>query len=183
MQGIIKLENGTGRKNWLIQPLEEGSSSVLINWEDGQHLTEDMRGVIVEYIVEQVKMGTSTFTQARITKILYRYINKGFQRNLDIYEEAKRRLELWLKQESFYDLFSDDRMEFEFLLALYEFPYLKEEWMGEDFNQFITEDENDSDVVQYILDKLFYDHLHLLPKNHRHHKILKIKKHFNENKK
>jgi len=85
------------------------------------------------------------------------YINKGFERNYEILQEAKRRLELWLKRMSWYDFCWNSRLEFEFSLGLYEFPYKKEKWMGEDFNQFITEDENDSDVVQFILDKLFYE--------------------------
>jgi hypothetical protein len=75
----------------------------------------------------------------------------------EIYEEAHKRMFLWLKNESF------DRMTchgsyilFQLSLGLMGYPFELRHWMKkEDFNCFITEEEYNSEQMDYIATILF----------------------------
>ena len=75
--------------------------------------------------------------------------------------EAKNRLNLWLKNSSFEEMtLNFSQIRFEMAIGLFGYPFEKEYWMGKnEFNQFVTEQEFDSNEVSIILNKLFQNQI------------------------
>ena len=82
------------------------------------------------------------------------------ERKKQIDSEIKRRIDLWLKNDSFFGM-SDGGYYSSFLsnLGLYEISYFKETWMcDDDFNPFVTEIEYNSKNCQDLLRENFLIH-------------------------
>ena len=75
--------------------------------------------------------------------------------------EAKNRLNLWLKNSSFEEMtLNISQIRFEMAIGLFGYPFEKEYWMSKnEFNQFVTEEEFDSNEVSIILNKLFQNQI------------------------
>jgi len=85
------------------------------------------------------------------------------ERQTEIYNEAKRRLDLWLQHSSFDKMTAcGSFLRFNMGLGMMGYPFEKESWMGDDFKSFVTEDEYNSELYDVAIDKLFEEHLHLL---------------------
>ena len=80
------------------------------------------------------------------------------ERLKEIEAEAKRRLDLWLKNSSFERMSAGgSRLRFDMSLGLIGFPFIKEDWMI-DFNVFVTDNEfNSEQYYDKIINKLFND--------------------------
>lgn len=79
-------------------------------------------------------------------------------RVLEIYSEAKRRMNLWLSHSSFDEMTAmGSRIRFDMALGLLGgYLFDKPEWMEDkEFNAFVTEAEFDSSEYQEIIDQLF----------------------------
>jgi hypothetical protein len=79
-------------------------------------------------------------------------------RKIEIYVEAKRRMELWLTHSNFDEMtVMGSKMRFGMALGLFGgYPLEKPEWMeGKSFTDFVTELEFDSSEYEEIIDQLF----------------------------
>jgi hypothetical protein len=78
-------------------------------------------------------------------------------REYKIYLEGKRRLELWLQNESFDEMTcSGSMLRFEMALGLFGYPFEKPEWMKkEKFNKFIAEHELNNPKYNSIINILY----------------------------
>lgn len=79
-------------------------------------------------------------------------------RRIEIYSEAKKRMELWLNNSSFDEMtVMGSRLRFDMALGLYGgYPFELKPWMKEeDFQGFINEDEFDSPEYESIISQLF----------------------------
>nr|WP_299384170.1 hypothetical protein [Allomuricauda sp.] len=79
-------------------------------------------------------------------------------RILDIYLEAKRRMELWLSHSTFDEMTAmGSRLRFDMALGLYGgYPFEMPEWMEDSaFNDFVSEFEYDTLEYQEIINQLF----------------------------
>ena len=81
----------------------------------------------------------------------------SIERLNEIKLEAKKRLNLWLYYSNFEEMtLNFSQIRFEMAIGLFGYPFEKEYWMSKnEFNQFVTEDEFDSNEVSIILNKLF----------------------------
>ena len=59
MKGILKLEAGSGRSTWFVQPIDGNASSICVDWEDSQNLTNQDLGKVVDY--EVIDLGHELF--------------------------------------------------------------------------------------------------------------------------
>ncbi|MEC3965576.1 hypothetical protein [Flagellimonas halotolerans] len=79
-------------------------------------------------------------------------------RILEIYTEAKRRMNLWLSHSTFDEMtVMGSQLRFDMALGLYGgYPFEKPEWMKDKaFNNFITESEFNTSEYQEIINQLF----------------------------
>ncbi len=79
-------------------------------------------------------------------------------RILEIYIEAKRRMDLWLSHSTFDEMtVMGSKLRFDMALGLYGgYPFEKPEWMNDKaFNDFITEFEFETSEYQEIINQLF----------------------------
>ena len=85
------------------------------------------------------------------------------ERKSEIEQEAKRRLNEWLKNSTFDEMtISGSRLRFDMSLGLFlGYPFEKENWMV-GFDGFVTEEEFDSKDYDEIITKLFYENISLL---------------------
>jgi len=81
------------------------------------------------------------------------------ERKQQIEQEAKRRLELWLKNSSFEEMSCcGSKMRFQMSIGLIGYPFEKRNWMKDnDFERFITDEEFESDEVVEIMENIFYN--------------------------
>lgn len=82
------------------------------------------------------------------------------ERLLEIKNECKKRVELWLKNESWDRMtVCNSLLRFQMSLGLIGYPFKKEKWMKNDeFNRFITDEEYDDYEVDEIIIDLFYEY-------------------------
>jgi hypothetical protein len=82
------------------------------------------------------------------------------ERLLEIENEAKRRLDLWLQNTTFEEMTVGFSMvRFNMALGLLNgYPFQKEKWMT-DFDSFVTEDEWSKPEYDNIMNNLFYEAL------------------------
>ena len=73
MKGILKREAGTGRPMWLVQPIDGNASSVCVDWEDSQNLTDQDLGREVDY--EVIDIGHELFKEGHYQEWLLAKIN------------------------------------------------------------------------------------------------------------
>jgi hypothetical protein len=80
------------------------------------------------------------------------------ERKNEIRIEAKKRLDMWLKNSTYYDMTCcGSYIRFNMAIGLNGYPFDKEKWMKKDeFNKFITDEEFDSIEYDEIIDELFY---------------------------
>ncbi|AXP82928.1 hypothetical protein CJ739_3869 [Mariniflexile rhizosphaerae] len=79
-------------------------------------------------------------------------------RILEIYIEAKRRMDLWLSHSTFDEMTAmGSKLRFDMALGLHGgYPFEKPKWMNNKaFNDFITESEFDTSEYQEIINQLF----------------------------
>ncbi len=79
-------------------------------------------------------------------------------RILEIYSEAKRRMNLWLSHSTFDEMsVMGSKMRFDMALGLHGgYPFEKPEWMKDkEFNDFVTESEFNTSEYQEIINQLF----------------------------
>jgi|GEM_PF-3269272 len=79
-------------------------------------------------------------------------------RILEIYTEAKRRMDLWLSHSKFDEMtVMGSQLRFDMALGLYGgYPFEKPEWMKDNaFDDFITESEFNTSDYQEIINQLF----------------------------
>ena len=79
-------------------------------------------------------------------------------RILEIYIEAKRRMDLWLSHSTFDEMTAmGSKMRFDMVLGLYGgYPFEKPDWMKDKaFDDFVTESEFDTSEYQEIINQLF----------------------------
>lgn len=79
-------------------------------------------------------------------------------RILEIYIEAKRRMDLWLSHSTFDEMtVMGSKIRFDMALGLYGgYPFEKPEWMKDKaFDDFVTESEFDTSEYQEVIDQLF----------------------------
>ena len=84
--------------------------------------------------------------------------NISENRILEIYTEAKRRMNLWLSNSTFDEMtVMGSRMRFDMALGLYGgYPFEKPEWMKDKaFDNFITESEFNTSEYEEIINQLF----------------------------
>ena len=72
MLGVIKREHGTGKCIWLVQPLDNNQASIIINNKYSESFTQNDIDNVVEFIVEDCKIGISTFKLAKIVKKIHK---------------------------------------------------------------------------------------------------------------
>ena len=79
------------------------------------------------------------------------------KRKQEIEQEAKKRLDLWLKHSSFDEMsIYGSKMRFEMSIGLIGYPFQNREWMQDsDFQRYITDEEFKSVEVDEIIIKLF----------------------------
>jgi len=79
------------------------------------------------------------------------------ERYKEIYDEANRRLMLWLNNSSFDAMtIGGSYLRFNMALGLLGYPFELESWMNEfDFEKFITQEEYESEFYDIIMDQLF----------------------------
>ncbi|WP_417800742.1 hypothetical protein [Tenacibaculum sp.] len=80
------------------------------------------------------------------------------ERRIEIEQEAKRRVDEWLKHSSFDEMsVMGSKMRFDMSLGLFGgYPFEEPEWMlDKSFNSFITEEEFNSSEYEKIIDNLF----------------------------
>ena len=80
------------------------------------------------------------------------------KRYIEIYNEAYRRMNLWLSNVSFDDMtIYGSKLRFEIALGLMGYPFELEKWMDKnDFKAFITLEEYESNEMDIIAQELFY---------------------------
>jgi len=79
-------------------------------------------------------------------------------RALEIYMEAKRRMDLWLSHSTFDEMsVLGSKLRFDMALGLHGgYPFDKPEWMkNQAFNDFVSESEFDSSEYDEIINQLF----------------------------
>lgn len=79
-------------------------------------------------------------------------------RILEIYVEAKRRMNLWLSHSTFDEMsVKGSKLRFDMALGLHGgYPFDKPKWMkNQAFTDFVTESEFDSSEYQKIINQLF----------------------------
>ncbi len=79
-------------------------------------------------------------------------------RILEIYTEAKRRMDLWLAHSTFDEMtVVGSQLRFDMALGLFGgYPFEEPEWMKDKaFDDFITESEFNAPEYQEIIDQLF----------------------------
>jgi hypothetical protein len=79
-------------------------------------------------------------------------------RILEIYSEAKRRMNLWLSNSTFDEMsVMGSKMRLDMGLGLHGgYPFEKPEWMiDNEFNDFVTESEFNTSEYQEIINQLF----------------------------
>lgn len=80
------------------------------------------------------------------------------ERILEIYIEAKRRMNLWLSHSTFDEMtVMGSKLRFDMALGLYGgYPFEKPEWMKDKaFDDFVTESEFETSDYQEIINQLF----------------------------
>ena len=80
-----------------------------------------------------------------------------YERQLEIKNEAERRLNLWLEHSSFDEMTSKgSRWTFDMSLGLMGgYPFKAKDWMEKDFDGFVTEEEFNDPDYDLIIDELF----------------------------
>jgi hypothetical protein len=79
-------------------------------------------------------------------------------RILEVYNEAKRRMKLWLTHSTFEEMSATgSQMRFDMSLGMLGgYPFEEPEWMqGKSFNDFITEAEFQTSEYEEIINQLF----------------------------
>lgn len=79
-------------------------------------------------------------------------------RIIEIYIEARRRMEIWLSHSTFDEMtITGSKLRFDMALGLYGgYPFKIPEWMSDEaFNDFITESEFHASEYQEIINQLF----------------------------
>jgi hypothetical protein len=74
MKGILHREAGSGRNTWLIKPKNDNSSSICVDYEDSQTLTDQDLGKVVEY--EVIDKGHEFFKKSHYQEWLMAKIKK-----------------------------------------------------------------------------------------------------------
>ena len=79
-------------------------------------------------------------------------------RKIEIYVEAKRRMDLWLKHSTFDDMtVMESKLRFDMALGMFGgYPFEQPEWMkNKSFIDFISEEEFNSSEYDEIITQLF----------------------------
>lgn len=78
-----------------------------------------------------------------------------YERGQQIYDEAKRRIDLWLTNSSFMDMtVGGSYLRFNMSLGMLGYPIKKEKWMT-NYDRFITDEEFDDPLYDIITSELF----------------------------